>query len=60
MCERLSLVTFGESSSLKLIGNGAFWGSDVPKIHVPYGDSGLLNFVSPHKVLLIPNSIRVH
>ena len=27
-CESLSRVTFGESSSLKLIGNGAFLGVD--------------------------------
>ena len=36
-CENLSRVTFGESSSLKLIGKGTFFGSRVVEIHVPDG-----------------------
>ena len=34
-CESLSRVTFGESSSLKLIGREAFRGSGVREIHAP-------------------------
>ena len=34
-CERLLRVTFGASSSLKLIGNVAFWRSSVLEIHIP-------------------------
>ena len=36
-CKSLSCVTFGESSSLKLIGSGAFQGSGVREIHIPDG-----------------------
>ena len=36
-CKNLSRVTFGESSSLKLIGKKAFFGSGVVEIHVPDG-----------------------
>ena len=34
-CWSLSRVTFGESSSLKLIGNKAFFRSGVYEIHIP-------------------------
>ena len=34
-CVSLSRVTFGASSSLKLIGKGAFRGSGVCEIHIP-------------------------
>ena len=34
-CKRLSRVTFGESSSLKLIGKKAFDGSGMVEIHIP-------------------------
>ena len=36
-CKSLSHVTFGESSSLKLIGKGAFSESGVCEIHIPDG-----------------------
>ena len=36
-CKSLSRVTFGESSSLKLIGVGAFRESGVCEIHIPDG-----------------------
>ena len=36
-CKRLSRVTFGESSSLKLIGKGSFRRSGVQEIHIPDG-----------------------
>ena len=41
-CENLSRVTFGESSSLKRIGERAFWGSGVREIHIPDGIERLL------------------
>ena len=34
-CKNLHCVTFGESSSLKRIGNGAFWGSGLREVHIP-------------------------
>ena len=37
LCKSLSRVTFGESSSLKLIGRLAFQGSGVREIHIPDG-----------------------
>ena len=36
-CKSLSRVTFGESSSLKLLGKGAFCGSGVVEIRIPDG-----------------------
>ena len=36
-CESLSRVTFGEPSSLKLIGKEAFCGGGVSEIHIPDG-----------------------
>ena len=36
-CKSLSRVTFGESSSLKLIGKEAFCGSGVRESHIPDG-----------------------
>ena len=36
-CESLSRVTFGESSSLKLIGNQAFYRSGLREIHITDG-----------------------
>ena len=41
-CQNLSRVTFGESSSLKLIGKAAFNGSGVREIHIPDGIEQLL------------------
>ena len=41
-CRNLSRVTFGESSSLNLIGNGAFCESGVVEGHVPDGIERLL------------------
>ena len=41
-CESLSRVTFGESSSLKLIENWAFSESCVVEIHIPDGIERLL------------------
>ena len=41
-CKSLSRVTFGESSSLKLIGKEAFIGCGVVEIHVPDGIERLL------------------
>ena len=35
-CESLLRVTFGESSSLKWIGNDAFRGSGLVEIHIPH------------------------
>ena len=43
-CESLSRVTFGESSSLKLIGKEAFCGSGVVEIHIPDGVEKLCEF----------------
>ena len=40
-CKSLSRVTFGESSSLKLIGKKAFLGSGVVEIHIPDSVEGL-------------------
>ena len=34
-CQSLSRVTFGESSSLKLIGEKAFSGTGLCEIHIP-------------------------
>ena len=41
-CQSLSRVTFGESSSLKLIGKEAFKSSGVTEIHIPDGIERLL------------------
>ena len=41
-CKSLSRVTFGESSSLKLIGKRAFCGRDLLEIHIPDGIERLL------------------
>ena len=40
-CKSLSRVTFGESSSLKLIGNKAFFRSGIVEIHIPDSVEGL-------------------
>ena len=34
-CKSLSRVTFGEYSSLKMIGHGAFYGSGLEEIDIP-------------------------
>ena len=41
-CESLSRVTFGMSSSLKLIGKKAFSGSGLSEIHIPDSVAELL------------------
>ena len=54
-CKRLSRVTFGESSSLKLIGKGAFRVSGIVEIHIPdavekIGDQGFFKCESLSRV----------
>ena len=43
-CENLSRVTFGESSSLKLIGKNAFSQSGLVEIHIPDGVEELCEY----------------
>ena len=40
-CKSLSRVTFGESSSLKLIGKQAFGRTGLVEVHIPEGVEGL-------------------